>query len=185
MKLSVKLHLCNRETHCRSLLLELHAASNSSSAKTVQSINQSIIARHPLTCVHSRKTHRHTANIEHIHVKCMNKTKFTKQGGKFCRTCTVSNDHRRSYPSHHDKMAAITRLETPQHRPLATCDHLAVELQTAPQSTAACGRVHAHHAKMLYLNSAGAYFCRYFNPFLQILDKFLWLQLGKFWLNLS
>ena len=32
---SVILYLCNRETYCRSLFTELHAASNSSSAKTV------------------------------------------------------------------------------------------------------------------------------------------------------
>ena len=36
-----------------------------------------------------------------------------------------------------------------------------------------------------YLNSAGAYFYQYFDPFLQILNKFLWLQLDIFWLNLS
>ena len=34
-------------------------------------------------------------------------------------------------------------------------------------------RAHVHHAK-------GAYFYRYFDLFLQILDKFLWLQLGIF-----
>ena len=33
---SVKLYLCNRETYCWSLFLELHAASNSSSTKTVR-----------------------------------------------------------------------------------------------------------------------------------------------------
>ena len=30
---SVKVYLCNKETYCPSLFLELHAASNSSSAK--------------------------------------------------------------------------------------------------------------------------------------------------------
>ena len=46
-----------------------------------------------------------------------------------------------------------------------------------------CGRAHVHQAKIC--TAAGAYFYRYFDPFLQILDKFLWLQLGIFWLNPS
>ena len=46
------------------------------------------------------------------------------------------------------------------------------------------GHADAHHAK-IYTHAAGAYFYWYFDLFLQILDKFLWLQLGIFWLKLS
>ena len=72
------------------------------------------LCRHPWACVHTRKTHRHTAHKKHIKSTYMsntNKTKFTKQWGEFCRSCTISNDH---YIS----------------------DHLAVELPIEPQSTA-------------------------------------------------
>ena len=44
----------------------------------------------------------------------------------------------------------VLRLETPQYRPLATCDHLAVEPPTEPQSTApsATGTKGATHPTM-------------------------------------
>ena len=59
-----------------------------------------------------------------------------------------------------------------------------MQLQTAPvpKPFEDRGHAHAHHAKIC---TAGTYFYQYFEPFLQILDKCLWLQFDVFWLNQS